>query len=356
MARLATHIRRRLLAGVAGLLLAMLVAPGAALAQTTDTTAPAAETVADHAKKIKLPGELPGVTSAPWDLTVTANAVWVLEPRAGMVYRLDPKSNRVAARVKLPAPGCVPHTCPGMDRIVAAGSDVWVINNQAASLVHIDARTNKVRESIPITAPTYLQPLAVPGGLWYSPDQAAGDIAFMDSASDKITKTAHVGVDTAAPLAVVGDTLWASSSLHTGPTTPPDDALYKIDAQTAEVVATLPGLSGVGVVLGSDFWLNRLCCPLVTRVDGTTGAAVADVHVDGGSDFLAAGEGSVWVRAYGQTLREHWILRVNPDDGTSERFDLPTTQLTGGIGVGHHSVWIADWNDNAVYRMPVPVR
>ena len=356
MDRLRIRIRGRSLAALVGLLVAACaLVPSPADAQASDTSAPTV-TLVDQAKKIVLPGKLPGVVAAPWDLTVTSNAVWVLEPRAGLVFRVAPSTNRVVARVKLPGPGCVPGTCMGVDRIVGDGRDVWVIDNQAKALVHIDACTNKARGSIPMATSTFLPPLVVSGGLWWTPDPASGDISFVDAATGKTTKTVHVGAAPAFPAAMVGETLWASSSVNTGPGTPPADALYRVDPETAEVKETIPGLSGGGAALGADFWLNRYCCPLLTHVDGTTGAHVADVQVEGFSDFFTAGSGSVWARFYSSDMSRHWILRVDPSGASTERFDLPTTEKTGGLGVGFGSLWVTNWNDNAIYRMPAADR
>jgi hypothetical protein len=298
---------------------------------------------------------LPGAVSAPWDLAVTSNAVWVLTPPAAEVQRIDPRTNRVVARVKLPERGCVSWACPDIDRIIGDDRDVWVVNNGAGSLVHIDARRNKVVASVPIKAGVSSAPVFDAGGVWTALDPTSGDIVYVDGRSNEVQKTVHVGVAGAFPVAVVDGVLWAGSAVQLGPGTFGDEVLYRIDPAAATVLATVPGASGAGVVVGDQVWLNRLCCPVVTSVDGHTGLPGQDVDVDGSSAFQVAGGGSVWVRLVNQTGRQ-WVTRIDTGDGSTTQVELPASQRTGGLGYGHGSMWVTNWDQNAVYRMEVPAR
>lgn len=337
---------------VATATMALLVPIGTAYAQTTD---PPPARLTDQAKTIRLPGKPGSDAGGPWNLAVTSNAVWVLSPRAGAVYRLDPKTNRVAARVKLPALGCVPGACNGTDHVVATARDVWVQNNDAGTLVHIDARRNKVAGSVPFTPGLLAAPLADATGVWIATDTSVGDVVHIDATTLEVDKTVHVGVAPVWPAGIVDGMLWVGGAVfHQG--APPDETLYQVDPETATVVGTVPGASGGVAVLDDDLWVNRLCCPLVTRVDGTTGAKELDVRVDGYSNFMATGGGSVWLRMIDQQGAQEWINQVNPVDGSITRYDLPVPNLDGGLGFGHDSLWVTDWDGNAVHRMPVPVR
>src|SRR5262245_25163521 len=151
---------------------AAVAMPAAAGAQSTPagpTVAPPQDApgtqVVDQAKRIALKGDDPGVTDMPWDLAVTPKAVWVLEPRAGEVQRVDPDTNKVAARIKLPAASCAPGTC-GIDRIAADRRDVWLTNNAAGLLVHIDARTNKVVGQTDFRSGIHEPPVIDEDGAW----------------------------------------------------------------------------------------------------------------------------------------------------------------------------------------------
>jgi hypothetical protein len=317
-----------------------------------------------HASAREAPGRgeatrkiaLPGVVAAPLDLAVTSTAVWVIAPPAAEVYRIDPNTNRVVARVELPSRGCVAVACPGIDRIVGDARNVWVLNNGANTLVHIDARRNKVVGTVPIKTGVQTPPVLDAGGVWIAPDPTAGDIVYVDARSGEVEKTVHVGDAPAWPVAVVDGVLWAASAVQLGPGRFGDEALHRIDPDTATVVATVPGMSGWGDVVGDDIWLSRTCCPLVTRVDGQSGVPEGDVNVDGGSWFQAAGGGSVWVRLFNRDGSRHWVTRVDPRDASTTQVELPGGQRLGGLGYGHGSLWVTNWNQNAVYRMEVPVR
>jgi hypothetical protein len=331
---------------------ALLAPTAAAHAQTAETPS---SVLTDHAKTIRLPGPAGSDAGGPWDIAVTGNAVWALAPRAGTVFRIDPKTNRVAARVKLPALGCIPAACNGSDHVVATTRDVWVQNNDAGSLVHINARRNKVTGSVAFTPGLYQPPLPDATGVWLSPDASVGDVVHVAAKTNEVDKTVHVGVAPVWPAGIVDGMLWVGGAVfHQG--SPPDETLYQVDPETATVVGTVPGASGGGAVLGDDLWLNRICCPLVSRVDGATGAPEQDLRVDGFSNFLTAGGGFVWVRMIDQNGAKEWINQVNPADGSITRYDLPVPNLDGGLGFGHGSLWVADWDANAVHRMAVPVR
>ena len=330
---------------------ATLIGPAVAGAQTeSDPAAPASVQVIEQAKRVALKGKDPGVVNSPWDLAVTPNAVWVLEPRAGEVQRIDPDTNRVVARVKLPASSCPPGAC-GIDRMVADAHDVWLTNNGAGLLVHIDARTNKVVGQTAFSSGISEPPVIDATGAWINSGTAQGDIVHVDGRTHKTTKTVNVGRAPAWPVAMVDGTLWAAGLIQ-GQGAPPDEAIFRIDPKAGRILGTVPGVSGPGVVDGDDVWLNRTCCPLVTRVDGHTGATELDATVDGGSIFHAAGDGSVFVRLYNQDQSRQWIERFDANDGTHvTTYELPVTARTGGIGFGHGSLWVTDAGANAVYRV-----
>jgi len=340
-----------------------LLAPLNAAAQTNDpaaTSTPSAAPTAlvDHAKKIVLPGDLPGVASAAWDLAVTPNAVWVLGIRSGEAVRLDPDTGRVVKRVALPAGGCLPQQCNGRDRIVADAHDAWVVSNGARVLVHIDVRRNTVSGTVPITgggAPA--APVIDSSGVWLTADPTQSDIVHVDARTTQIDKTAHIGTGLVWPMAVIDGTLWVSGATVSDFGAPPSaEAMYRIDPKNATVVGTVPGMSGLGAALGDQLWISRSCCPSVTSTDGRTGAPGTDIDVHGGNFFLTTGGGFVWMRMFSFDRSSHWIARINPRDNTLTRIDLPASPVTGGIAFGHGAVWVTSWNENAVYRMKATAR
>lgn len=68
------------------------------------------------------------VGGGPASLAVAAGAVWVANQDAGTVSRIDPTSNRVAARIPIPAYGAI---------AVGAGA-AWAANDQASTVYRID--------------------------------------------------------------------------------------------------------------------------------------------------------------------------------------------------------------------------
>jgi hypothetical protein len=344
---------------VAAVIAIVLLLPAVAGAQTSEPTmtsaAPATSLLVDHAKKISLPGRAGTEMGGPWDVAATNNAVWVLSPLAAEVVRLDPRTNRIAARVKLPAPGCDPASCRVPDHIVATARDVWIVNNSTGTLVHVDARRNKVAGTFAVTPGVFGQALPDASGVWITPEVSVGDVVHVDARTHKVTDTVHVGVAPVGPAAIVDGTLWVGGVVN-HPEASPDETLYQVDLKTNTVVGTLPGAAGLGVRVGDELWLNRFSFgALFTAVDGHTGAHRRDVLLDGVAGFQSAGGGSVWVRLF-RPGGTQWIIQLDPATGSTVRYDLPASNHLGGLAFSHRSLWVTDWDANSVYRMPVPVR
>lgn len=352
--------RRRGCAGLAlGLSVALLLAagPGVPVARAAGSAARPPSIGAAPTTTIRLRGPWPGIVSAPADVAVTADAIWVLQPRAGEVDRIDPATNRVVARVKLPAKGCMRHPLCGINRIVADVRNVWVTvkgpDTRPGTLVHIDARTNRVRGSVSYVGPLANPPVIDGDDVWTTLDAASGDIVRIDGASHSATATVHVADTLVAPIAVVGDVVWASTTGGFG-APPSPEVLYRVDPETATVTA-MPAVGGFpAVVVDGDIWLARLNHPEIARIDGRTGAVEQSVPVDGGTLFLASGGGSIWVgvlrNSEGVAVLRQSIVRIAVTDGATQTYEMPTAQFPAAMAFGHDSLWISDGSADALYR------
>jgi virginiamycin B lyase len=141
-----------------------------------------------------------------------------------------------------------------------------------------------------------------------------------------------------------------------------DRSLYRIDLQTAKVVASIPtgladrsGELSVDVGAGS-VWLLTDAAGVLSRVDPETNKVIAQIPVKPNSFAAAFGFGAVWVTNTGDSRPS--------DPGSVQRIDPATNQVTATISVGpvprflaagEGGVWILNQGDGTVTRID-PVR
>lgn len=132
----------------------------------------------------------------------------------------------------------------------------------------------------------------------------------------------------------------------------PELKVYKINAETAEIVAILDtGLaepSGeTNVVSGGDsVWVASDANGELTRIDPKTDESVAKIKVSAGTAFLAYGEDALWAVASGESL----LQRVDPENnevtGTVKLGDTP-----GFLTAGGGAVWVQEQGDGTVAKV-----
>ncbi|NQX94405.1 MAG: YncE family protein [Erythrobacter sp.] len=132
----------------------------------------------------------------------------------------------------------------------------------------------------------------------------------------------------------------------------PELKVYKINAETAEIVAILDtGLaepSGeTNVVAGAgSVWVASNADGELTRIDPKTDETVAKIEVAAGTAFLAFGEGALWAVASGESL----LQRVDPE--TNMVTDVVTLGDTPGfLTAGGGAVWVQEQGDGTVAKV-----
>ena len=137
-----------------------------------------------------------------------------------------------------------------------------------------------------------------------------------------------------------------------------DRSLYRIDLQTARVVATIPtgladrsGELSVDVGAGS-VWLLTDAAGVLSRVDPETNKVIAQIPVKPDSFAAVFGFGSVWVTNTGDSRPT--------DPGSVQRIDPVTNQVIATIPVGpvprflaagEGGVWTLNQGDGSVTRI-----
>jgi streptogramin lyase len=145
----------------------------------------------------------------------------------------------------------------------------------------------------------------------------------------------------------------------------PDSGIYngtifKVDPQTSQIVATLhTPETYLDVYMDYDeasgsIWLKGDNDHWLTALNTTTGVsrkiplAPYSALTDFSDDPPTSGLGSIWVRTADDT-----VSRIDPQSGAiTARF--PATGKGGWPVVGFGSLWVANFDDDSVWRVQVP--
>lgn len=183
-------------------------------------------------------------------LPVAFGRLWVLIGDGSVLAAIDPASGEIAEEIELGA-RCT--TDVGVD-----GTSVWVACKVDDTVLRVDPATSTVEDRVDVTEPNSL--------------------AFTDGA------------------------VWVGAS----------GAVVRVDAATAEIIATIDGgtgrFGGIGASDEGAVWVRRAGAPL-TRIDPATNEVTDALELDvpSGGDVLVA-HGAVWSTAF--------------DDATLFRIDL----------------------------------
>jgi len=127
--------------------------------------------------------------------------------------------------------------------------------------------------------------------------------------------------------------------------------VYRIDPETAEVLAKIPagmGPSGeLNVVAGAgSIWAPDQTAGTISRINPATNAVVATVDVTPKTSYLAFGEGALWA--------------VSGEGGTLQRIDPETAEVThtialgtmpGFLTAGEGAIWVQEQGDGTLAKV-----
>ena len=261
--------------------------------------------------------------TADW-VAVTSDAVWTGSTGPNAVHHIDPSTNALAASVALPGEPCaglaigfgalwVP-LCgdkPGLAKVdlktnrlvevlpfgpaaaeggvATSGDSVWIVTDKQGSLARIDPRTGKLRQTVQLPAGSYN--LQHSGGILYATEVEGAAVTVVDTATGQVLAAIPTGPHPRF-LAVGGGFVW---TLNQG-----DGTLSKISARTRKVVATValntPGHGGDIAFHGGKVWTTMSKTPL-SITDARTDQVLHQWTGPGG-DSLGVGHGALWITDY----------------------------------------------------------
>lgn len=205
---------------------------------------------------------------------------------------------------------------PGFaDFLAIDGDAVWVTNVGRVELWAVEG----MRASVEIPRPCGTMAMAF-GSLWVA-NCVDGDIYRIDPETAQVLARIPAEVGPSGELNVVAGagSIWAPSET-TG-------KVSRIDPETDSVAATIEVAPGTSyLAFGYDaLWAASSKGQTLQRVDPLTDAVTDTITLGNMPGFLVAGEGAVWIQEQG--------------DGTLARIDPETVEVTGRVQVGDNLKW-----------------
>jgi branched-chain amino acid transport system substrate-binding protein len=321
---------RRWPLAVAILVLALLAAGLLAYVLTQDTPASAPTT---NGRLVRIDpttneaSETIQVGNEPNAVAVAATGVWIANRGDGTVWRVDPSTNLVSLKTSA-------HGEP--TELAVTSTRAFVVNGpQDANITVIDGATGREENVISLASGGFFQGAAPIGtderDLWL------GGADRRVSRLDVITSERANPLFIAPPADEGSDAYFSSVAVADGEVwvigDPLDHRLWRIDAETGELTATIAlPFAPKDVAVGErGVWVSSQVDDTLLRVDPATGSVTDTVSVGAGASGVAVGLGAVWV--------------ANTIDGTVSRVDPQTLEVTDTIDVGGDPVDVAVGDD-----------
>ncbi len=236
-----------------------------------------------------------------------------------------PASSSVLTEQTLNVPGFA-------DFLAVDGKTVWTTN---AGRVEQWSTKGKLA-SVDVPHPCGAMSIAF-GSLWVA-NCKGGEVYRIDPETATIVATIPAGVGPSGELNVVAGagSIWAPSET-TG-------KIARIDPATNTVITTISVAPGTSyLAFGFDaLWAVSGKGQSLQRVDPKTDAVTNTIQLGKQPGFLAAGEGAVWVQEQGDGT----MAQIDPQTvEVTGRVKVGKTLLYGDIDVGGGSVWLRTTED-----------
>jgi DNA-binding beta-propeller fold protein YncE len=282
----------------------------------------------------------------PGRLAFGAGAVWAVAD-AGTVVRIDPARNRVAAAVRVAAPG-------GPRAVVAGAGAVWVAVASPGTLVRVDPASDRVTASVRLGRPLH-DPVglaATGGAVWVTccgrevSGRRTGKLLRVDARTLRVTPVELPREPLG--LAAGARQLWVSAT---------DGSAVLVDPGTSRVAGVHAGVPSSGpaqdVAVGAGgVWLAYPGGSLVARLDPEHPDVAARVPVDAAT-LVAVGGGAVWVVA----TNDQGVVAIDPTGNLAEGgFPLAAVRDVRALVFGAGSLWVAQGSSRVLRVDPTKLQ
>jgi len=309
-----------------GPLLAFLVST---VAVSQDSELVAEQPLPDVAIEIEVPGE-PDFLE-PYE----AGSGWVMNPDHDAVELITDAG--VIASVEVPGP---------RGAMALEFGSLWIASRDWEQLVRIDPEERVIIARVDAPIVEYESTLASAGGsIWMMTDYD-GTLLRIDPESNTVTDRVQVRPNSLGVVAGF-ESVWVSNR------GPYDEtglgSVQRIDPASNRVVATIPvGPTPLFLAAGEGgVWVVNQGDGSVSRIDPESNSVVATIPlgVDGEGGEIKAGLGRIWVRA------TKTFLSVIDSDSNAVLARYGPPAGSGGVSIGHGSVWLTAHDVQRVWRM-----
>ncbi|WP_243076659.1 hypothetical protein [Microbacterium sp. SS28] len=237
----------------------------------------------------------------------------------------------------------------GFGSVVVDGDDTWVLNTADQTVSRIDAQDHDVTATIPFNGGSDPGDLTLASGGVWATDPSGDSISRVDVESNQVDAVLPIESLPTGLVTADGD-VWVAN--HHGS---PSASVWRIDAQTNEVVARIPiGGSTEGpqwLAEGSgSVWVGVPGMSAVVRIETQSNTPIATIPVpDGGvCGNLIADETAVW--AASGLCGDGALTRIDPTTNTvAARIDSALWRAVFGGTLAFGSVWIA--TDRGIFEV-----
>lgn len=225
----------------------------------------------------------------------------------------------------------------GADFPTELAGSVWILVDDVEQpvVVRLDPTTGEELARVPITGDLCVGMAAAFDSIWAC---GAGGVDRIDPATDEVV--ARIELPTAQVVsrpAVADDAVWVLSGNVVA------TSVVRIDPAANEVAATYDAPHPLTALAGGldAVWATSAEAGALIRIDPASGEMTEAASDLPRPSWLAVGPDAVWVLLDGATGADPALLRFDPNDGSSERFDIGGVPAeSGDIVVGETAVWI----------------
>jgi hypothetical protein len=294
--------------------------PSPSPSMTAPSPTPAASTT-----PIGSPAVLAGLSDVPIAAAAIGafgGSVWVAD-RANQLSELDPVTGDVVRAVDLPRP---------VQNLLVTADSVWAASEQG-DLVRV-SRLDLTLSEVPAASGWALA--EGQGDIWLG---AADEVVRIDIATNVVD--ARFAVANRGPelgIAVDGTALWVATRTE----------IQRLDQETGDVTATIPGDAGSLVLLDGTLWATR--GTELLRIDPAT-AVVLEFTPGLFSSGPITGQPSVlWVGGgSGPAVVQGWELASK-----RQAYVAAIPSAGSGLALTSDTLWVASNEGDAVYRFRLP--
>jgi DNA-binding beta-propeller fold protein YncE len=276
-------------------------------------------------------------------LATDGSSVWLFT-NDGKLVRIDPATNKIGATVTLPS------TTDAYQSLAGDPAGLWVTEWDMSKVLRFDPLTLRATASIDVSyAPKGV--LVTTAAIWVA-NTHGGSVARIDPKTNKIVETIVVG-----PTGNSGPN-WLGrgfGSIWTG--VPNMGKVFRINEATnaieASIYVTGPASPCGGLAATSTaIWITSCDgANFVTQIDPATNTVVGTIDLRGKGYTFAVVADRPWL-----SPTDGQIVRLDPVSHAVDRVVAPGPGFASGgadVVVAAGSMWVMDWAENRVLRLPL---